>query len=151
MLSPLILDVRHPKWIIAQNVLECVDSKRAVKVASRLKIKDIDNFIVTITILLISSLFKRDVSNVISEINEFSDLIKFMTIKYAVKSHDIYRAHSNIDFKSLYGFLSRIFSPSMISRNNKLQIVIVDNTSILVDLNTLGVAQLMYLRPDSCN
>jgi hypothetical protein len=45
MLSPLIPDIRHPKWIIAQNVLECVDSKRAAKVASRLKIKDIDNFI----------------------------------------------------------------------------------------------------------
>jgi len=45
MLSPLIPDIRHPKWIIDQNVLECVDSKRAVDVASRLKIKDIDNFI----------------------------------------------------------------------------------------------------------
>jgi hypothetical protein len=45
MLSPLIPDIRHPKWIIAKNVLECVDSKRAVKVAGRLKIKYVDYFI----------------------------------------------------------------------------------------------------------
>ena len=77
MLSPLIPDIRHPKWIIAQNVLEFVDSKRAVKVASRLRIKDIDNFIIVMKILLISSLFERDVSNVISEINAFEELYMF--------------------------------------------------------------------------
>jgi len=136
MLSPLIPDIRHPKWIIAQNVLEFVDSKRAVKVASRLRIKDIDNFIIVMKILLISSLFERDVSNVISEINAFEELRRFMKIKSDVKSQDVYRIHSNIDFKLIYDFLSRTLRPNRRSRNNKRKIVIIDATSILMDLNT---------------
>jgi hypothetical protein len=136
MLSPLIPDIRHPKWIIAQNVLECVDSKRAVKVAGRLKIRDIDYFITFMKVLLVSSLFERDVSNVVSEINAINELRQFMKIKSEVKSQDIYRIQSNIDSKVIYDFLSRTISHNKRSRNNKRQIVIVDTTSILMDLNT---------------
>ena len=86
MLSPLIPDIKHPKWIIAQNVLERVDSKRAVKVAGRLKIRDVDYFIVSMKILLISSLFERDVSNVVSEINTSNELKRFMKIESEIKT-----------------------------------------------------------------
>jgi hypothetical protein len=136
MLSPLIPDIRHPKWIIAQNVLECIDSKRAVKVASRLKIKDIDNFIIVMKILLISNLFERDVSNVVSEINAFDELKSFMKIKSEIKAQKIYRIQSNIDLKLIYDFLSRTMRPNRKSRNKKHQIVIIDTTSIVMDLNT---------------
>jgi len=135
MLSPLIPDIRHPKWIIAQNVLECVDSKRAFKVAGRLKIKDVDYFIVVMKILLISSLFERDVSNVVSEINAFDELKRFMKIKSEVKSQDIYRIQSNIDFRVIYNFLSKTLRPNRRSRDNKHQIVIIDTTSVLMDIN----------------
>lgn len=136
MLSPLIPDTRHPKWIIAQNVLECVDSKRAIKIASRLKIKDIHNFIIAMKILIISSLFERDISNVISEINTFDELKHFMGIKSEVKSQDIYRIQSTIDFKAYYAFLNRILRKNKRKRNNKRQVVIIDTTSIVMDINT---------------
>ncbi len=136
MLSPLIPDIRHPKWIIAQNVLERVDSNRAVKIASRLKIGDIHNFIIAIKILLISSLFERDISNVIFEINTSNELRRFMGIKNEVKSQEVYRIQSNMDFSVYYAFLSRALRPNKRKRNNKHQIVIVDTTSIVMDINT---------------
>ena len=42
MLSPLIPDIRHPKWAIVLKILEIVASPRARKIAGRLKIYDIN-------------------------------------------------------------------------------------------------------------
>ena len=136
MLSPLIPDIKHQKWIIAKNVLECVDSKHAVKVAGRLKINDINNFIISIKILLISSMFERDISNVIAEINTSNELKRFMRIKSEVTAQEVYRIQSNIDFKTLFDFLSRTLRAKRTSRHNKRQIVIIDTTSVVIDLNT---------------
>jgi hypothetical protein len=43
VLSPLIPDIKHPKWIIAIKILETIASPRAKRIASRIKIYDIDN------------------------------------------------------------------------------------------------------------
>ncbi len=48
MLSPLIPDIMHPKWIMAVKILEIIASPRAKKIAGRLKISDIDNFLLSI-------------------------------------------------------------------------------------------------------
>lgn len=45
MLSPLIPDIRHPKWVIAVKLLEIIASPRARKIAGRLKISDVNNFL----------------------------------------------------------------------------------------------------------
>lgn len=44
MLSPLIPDIRHPKWIIVVKILEIIASPRARKIAGGLKISDVNNF-----------------------------------------------------------------------------------------------------------
>ena len=70
MLSPLIPDTKHPKWIIVIKILEIVDSSRAWNIASRLKIYDVNNFLLSIKVLILSDLFERDISKLVSEINE---------------------------------------------------------------------------------
>jgi hypothetical protein len=61
MLSPLIPDIRHPKWAIVAKLLEIIASPRASKIAVRLKIYDINNFLLSIKILILSDLFERDI------------------------------------------------------------------------------------------
>jgi hypothetical protein len=62
MLSPLIPDIRHPKWVIVVKLLEIIASPRANKIAGRLKIYDKDKFLLSIKVLILSDLFERDVS-----------------------------------------------------------------------------------------
>jgi len=41
----LIPDLTNPKWLIMQEILKSIDSNRARKIASRLKIPDVQVFI----------------------------------------------------------------------------------------------------------
>ncbi len=68
MLSPLIPDDKHPKWMIVLKILEIIGSPRARKIAVRLKIYDVDNFLLAIKIIILSNLFERDISGLVSEI-----------------------------------------------------------------------------------
>jgi hypothetical protein len=81
ILSPLIPDIRHPKWIIAVKILEIIASPRAEKIAGRLKISDIDNFLLSIKLLVLSDMFERDMSNLISEINSNYELKRLLKVK----------------------------------------------------------------------
>jgi len=135
VLSPLIPDINHPKWIIAIKILEIVASPRAQKMAGRLKISDIDNFLLSIKLLVLSDLFERDISNLISEININSDLRNLLKISSVIKPQSIYKLHSKLDYHLTYTFFKRLFSIRRNYRRNKAEIIIVDTTSIIFDLN----------------
>ncbi len=135
MLSPLIPDIKHPKWIIAIKILEIIASPRAKKIAGRLKVSNIDNFLLSIKLLVISDLFERDVSNLISEINVNSELKKLLKINSEIKPQSIYKLHSKLDYNLTYSFFKQLFSIRHKYRRNKAEIIIVDTTSIIIDLN----------------
>ncbi len=135
MLSPLIPDIKHPKWIIAIKILEIIASPRAKKIAGRLKVSNIDNFLLSIKLLVISDLFERDVSNLISEINVNSELKKLLKINSEIKPQSIYKLHSKLDYDLTYSFFKQLFSIRHKYRRNKAEIIIIDTTSIIIDLN----------------
>jgi hypothetical protein len=135
MLSPLIPDIRHPKWVIAVKILEIIASPRAEKIAGRLKISGIDNFLLSIKLLVLSDLFERDISNLISEINSNNDLKRLLKVNSCIKSQSIYKLHSKLDYDTTYSFFMKLFSHKHISRKRKAEIIIVDTTSIVIDLN----------------
>ena len=58
MLSPLIPDIRHPKWVIVVKLLEIIASPRANKIAGRLKIYDKDKFLLSIKVLIVNGKIK---------------------------------------------------------------------------------------------
>ncbi|WP_367358312.1 hypothetical protein [Methanothrix sp.] len=89
MLSPLIPDIRHPKWIIVVKLLEIIASPRANKIAGRLKTYDKDKFLLSIKVLILSDLFERDISRLVSEINENIALKKLLGINSKVKANEI--------------------------------------------------------------
>jgi hypothetical protein len=68
MLSPLIPDTRHPKWSIVVKLLEIIASPRARKIAGRLKISGVNNFLISIKVLILADLFERDISRLVSEV-----------------------------------------------------------------------------------
>lgn len=135
MLSPLIPDIMHPKWIIVSKLLEIIGSPRACKIAGRLKISDVNNFILSIKVLILSDLFERDVSKLVSEINENLALKKLLGIDMKLKSSDIYKLQSNLDYNLIYQFLKRVFQPKRRTRNKKQETIIIDSSSIEIDLN----------------
>lgn len=135
MLSPLIPDIMHPKWIIVSKLLEIIGSPRACKIAGRLKISDVNNFILSIKVLILSDLFERDVSKLVSEINENLALKKLLGIDMKLKTSDIYKLQSNLDYNLIYQFLKRVFQPKRRTRNKKQETIIIDSSSIEIDLN----------------
>ncbi len=104
VLSPLIPDIKHPKWVIAIKILEIIASSRAKKIAGRLKISEVDNFLLSIKLLVLSDLFERDISNLISEINVNSELRKLLKISSEIKPQSIYKLHSKLDYNLTYTF-----------------------------------------------
>ena len=135
MLSPLIPDIKHPKWIIAIKILEIIASKRARKIAGRLKISDMDNFLLSIKLLILSDLFERDIANLISEINVNCELKRLLNVYSDIKPQSIYNLHSKLDYSLTYDFFRKLFSNKRISKRKKAEIVIIDTTSIAIDLN----------------
>jgi hypothetical protein len=135
MLSPLIPDIKHPKWTIIAKLLEIIGSPRSRKIAGRLKISDVNNFLLSIKILILSDLFERDISKVVSEINDNSELKKLLGTEMNLKAIDIYKFQSNLDYNSIYQFLKRLFNPKRRIRNKKQGTVIIDTSSIEIDLN----------------
>jgi hypothetical protein len=135
MLSPLIPDIKHPKWIIATKILEIIASARAKKIAGRLKISDVDNFLLSIKLLVLSDLFERDISNLISEISTNYELRELLKVNYDIKPQSIYKLHSKMDYSLTYTFFRKLFNARCISRTRKSRVIIVDSTSIVIDLN----------------
>jgi hypothetical protein len=101
MLSPLTPNDKHPKWIIVLKILETIGSRRARKIASKLKVYDIDNFILAIKIIVLSSLFERDISYIVSEINQNSELQKLLDTDSAINPQEIYKLNAAL-FLTLY-------------------------------------------------
>jgi hypothetical protein len=135
MLSPLIPDIRHPKWAIVLKILEIVASPRARKIAGRLKIYDKRNFLLSIKVLILSDLFERDISNLVSEINENIELKRFLGIDRNINANEVYKMQSNIDFDLIFQFLRTLFQPKKRLRNKKVETIIIDTSSIVIDLN----------------
>jgi hypothetical protein len=135
MQSPLIPDIKHPKWIVANKILETIDSNRSRKIASKLNIYDVSYFIAVMKIIVLSNLFERDISNVISEINHYQDLSKILKLKYHVESQDIYKYLSNANYEAIFSFFNRLFQLSKKNRSIRQKTVIIDSTYIDLDLN----------------
>ena len=135
MLSPLIPDIRHPKWAIVVKILEIIASPRARKIAGRLKISDVNNFLIAIKVLVLSDLFERDISRLVSEINNSIELKKLLGTDSGIKARDIYKLQSNLDYSLIYQFFRLVFQPKKKIRNKKQEIVIIDTSSIEIDLN----------------
>ena len=104
MLFPLIPNDKHPKWIVVLKILEIIGSHRSRKIASKLKIYDIDNFILAIEIIILSSLFERDISSVILEINQNLELQNILGIDSAISSQKIYKLMFRMRNTSLLPF-----------------------------------------------
>jgi hypothetical protein len=135
MLSPLIPDIKHPKWVIVSKLLEIIGSPRARKIAGRLKISDINNFLLAIKVLIVSDLFERDISKLVSEINGNSKLKKLLGAEKELKADEIYKLQSNLEYNLIYQFLKQVFHPKKRKRNKKAETVIIDTSSIKIDLN----------------
>jgi hypothetical protein len=135
MLSPLIPDNKHPKWIVVLKILEIIGSRRARKIASKLKISDIDNFILAIKIIILSNLFERDISSIVLEINQNSALQKLLEIETTMNSQKIYKFMFDLSYDSLLQFLSKIFLAGRRKRDKKHRMIIVDTSPIVIDLN----------------
>jgi hypothetical protein len=135
MLSPLIPDIKHPKWNIVAKLLEIIASPRARKIAGRLEISDVNNFLLSIKVLILSDLFERDVSKLVSEINDNSELKKLIGTDLDLKAIEIYRLQSNLDYNLIYQFLRHVFQPRKRLRDKKPETIIIDTSSIVIDLN----------------
>lgn len=135
MLSPLIPDIKHPKWAIVVKLLEIIASPRANKIAGRLKIYDVNNFLLSMKVLILSDLFERDISRLVLEINGNKELKKLLRIDSKIKANEIYRMQSNLDYELIYLFLKHLFQPRKRLRDKKSETIIIDTSSIVIDLN----------------
>ena len=133
---PLIPDLNNPKWLIMQEILNSIDSNRARKIASRLKIPDVQIFIDYMKILILAETFELDYSYVVSEITENRKLKKFMGIKNPLEIKNIYKYVSKLDSKDLNTFFSSIFKIAKNSHRTGKKYVIIDTSALPIDINT---------------
>ena len=103
---PLIPDLSNPKWLIIGEILKTVGSKRSKKIASRLKIPDVQFFIDCMKILILADTFELDYSYVVSEINSNKKLKSFMELGTIPEIENIYKNKfiSKLENKSMASF-----------------------------------------------
>lgn len=133
---PLIPDLSNPKWLIVREILKSIGSKRAQKIASRLKVPDVQLFIDSMKILILADAFERDYSSVISEINADKRLKSFMGLKYVPEVGYLYRYISKLDNNSLNTFFRNVFKVTPNTHKRGRRYVIIDTTAIPIDINT---------------
>ncbi len=133
---PLIPDLCNPKWLIIREIIKSVGSERAKKIASRLKIPDLQIFVDCIKILIIADTFELDYSYVVSEINTNNKLKRFMELKTNPEIESFYKFVSKLDNNSLNTFFRSVFKVSCNLHQRGRRYVIIDATSIPVDINT---------------
>ncbi|HUV83895.1 MAG TPA: hypothetical protein VMW53_12610 [archaeon] len=88
---PLIPDLTNLKWLIMQEILNSIDSNRPRKIASRLKIPDVQVFIDCMKILILAETFELNYSYVVSEIRDNNELKKFMGLNIPLEIENIYK------------------------------------------------------------
>ena len=76
------------------------------KIAVRLKIYDVDNFLLAIKIIVLSNLFERDISGIVSEINQNLELKKILDVDFPVNAQYIYKFIFDLSYESVYSFLA---------------------------------------------
>lgn len=133
---PLIPDLSNPKWLIIQQILKTIGSKRSQKIASRLKIQDIPIFIDCIKILVLADTFEKDYSYVISEISSNISLKKFLRLGNVPEVDYFYKFISKLENNQLNTYFRNIFKISKNTHKTGRKYVIIDTTSIPVDINT---------------
>ncbi len=136
MKIPLIPDLSNPKWLIIQQILKTIGSNRSQKIASRLKIKDVPIFIDCIKILILADTFEKDYSYVISEINSNNSLKRFIDLTYVPEVDYLYKYISKLKNNQLNTYFSNIFKISSNTHKKGRGYVIIDTTSIPIDINT---------------
>lgn len=133
---PLIPDLSNPKWLIIQKVLKSVGSAHAKKVASRLKIPDVQVFLDCIKILTLSDTFELDYSYVISEIQTNKNLKSFMELKNVLEIEYLYKYISKLDSNCINTFFRNVFKGVSNTHRKGRKYVIIDTTAIPIDINT---------------
>ena len=133
---PLIPDLTNPKWLIMQEILNSIDSNRTRKIASRLKIPDVQVFIDCMKILILAETFELDYSYVVSEIRENNKLKKFIGLKNLLEIEKIYKFVSKLNSTDLNTFFRSIFKNTKNSHKTGKKYVIIDTSAIPIDINT---------------
>jgi hypothetical protein len=133
---PLMPDLTNQKWLILQEILKSIDSNRGRKIASRLKIPDLQVFIDCMKILILAETFELDYYYVVSEIKENNKLIDFMRINNLLETKNIYKYVSKLDSADLNTFFKSIFKISKNSHKIGKKYVIIDTSAIPIDINT---------------
>lgn len=133
---PLIPDLSNPKWLIVHEVLKLIGSAHAKKVASRLKIQDVQTYLDCIKILILSDTFELDYSYVISEIHTNEELKSFMELKFVPEIDFLYKYISKLDPNSINTFFRNVFKVAKNNHKKGRRYVIIDSTAIPIDVNT---------------
>ena len=69
------------------------------------------------------------------KINGNSKLKKLLGAEKELKADEIYKLQSNLEYNLIYQFLKQVFHPKKRKRNKKAETIIIDTSSIKIDLN----------------
>ena len=75
----------------------------------------------SIKVLILSDLFERDISRLVSEINENMSLKRLLGINSKVNANEIYKMQSNLDYELIFTFFKRLFQPRKRLREKKVE------------------------------
>ena len=138
MIIPLNPDEKDPIWKLFGKVVKVIDSRSFQQELSRNGLKNIKNHQNMIKILLISSYFKLNVSDVYSQVIDKSKLLKFLNIKSIPNLKQIRRLYSRFQEKKYLELALKTLNKLQFQRIQRVNTIIFDSTSITLDLKFNG-------------
>jgi len=117
------------------EILKIFDSRRTRQVMARQGIKPLNKSVKMLKVVLIPIFFSRDVSFVLNELEERSELRKFVKIGEVPSNDELSRFMSQFTDKHFINLVLMVLNTMSQPRRRNKAGIIIDSTDIQVDLN----------------
>lgn len=136
MYSPLIVDRTEPKWLLLEQILGCVSSRRSQQELSKREITPVPVAVTALKVLLLSMFFSVDAAYAVRELESRRKLRRFLEITEVPDIDSLYRFLSRFEEEKFVSLITALLNIGCTHRRRRgRSTLLIDGTAITLDLN----------------
>ncbi len=143
MKSPLIPDLRHPTWIIFNNIINLFDRRTVKKEMAKVGIKPVKKAALMLRITITSIFFEKDITEVVEELKRNEELRRVVRVAEVPSADEIYSFLSKFSGDRFIKLVLSVIN-RLSRRKTRSSVKLLDTTDIKLDLNLFREQKIEY-------
>lgn len=136
MYSPLIVDRMEPKWLLLDQILGCISSRRSQQELSKREITPVPVAVTALKILCLSMFFSVDIAYTVKELRSRRKLRRFLGISEVPDIDSLYRFLSRFEEEKFVSLITAFLNAGCTPKRKRgCSTLLIDGTAITLDLN----------------